>query len=114
MPWLGRASFVEQSHGFARAVGSIIDSLHAPDDVEAVIERMAKSSISMVSLTTTDRGYNLHTASGKCLVSNPRMRVEGSLVPASLGVDDRHPVIGGRFLHGVPQASSTHGRQPTR
>jgi mannitol 2-dehydrogenase len=48
----------------ARVVGSIIDYLFAPDDPEAVIERMAVATTRIVSLTITEGGYNIDPASG--------------------------------------------------
>ncbi|AWB91455.1 mannitol dehydrogenase family protein [Aeromicrobium chenweiae] len=43
----------------ARVVGSIVDYLFAPDDTEAVIEKMASETTRIVSLTITEGGYNL-------------------------------------------------------
>jgi len=48
----------------ARVIGSIIDYMYAPDDVEAVIERLASREIKIVSLTVTEGGYNIHPVSG--------------------------------------------------
>jgi mannitol 2-dehydrogenase len=42
-----------------RVVGSIVEYLFAPDDREAVIEKMAKEEIRIVSLTITEGGYDL-------------------------------------------------------
>lgn len=44
----------------AREVASIIDYLYAPDDPEAVIERLACPSTRMVTLTITEGGYVEH------------------------------------------------------
>jgi mannitol 2-dehydrogenase len=43
----------------ARVVGSLVDYLYAPDDPEAVIERMADPTTRIVSLTITEGGYLL-------------------------------------------------------
>ena len=40
-----------------RVIGSIVDYLYAPDDPEAVIERMAAPTTHIVSLTITEGGY---------------------------------------------------------
>jgi mannitol 2-dehydrogenase len=48
-----------------RVIGSIIDYLLAPDDPEAVIEKMAAESTRIVSLTVTEGGYNLHPVTGE-------------------------------------------------
>jgi mannitol 2-dehydrogenase len=41
----------------SRVIGSIVDYLYAPDDPEAVIERMASPETHVVSLTITEGGY---------------------------------------------------------
>jgi mannitol 2-dehydrogenase len=43
----------------ARVIGAITDFLFAPDDPEAVLERMAAPSTRIVSLTVTEGGYNI-------------------------------------------------------
>ena len=57
----------------ARVIGSIIDYLFAPDDVEAVIERLASPEVKIVSLTVTEGGYNIHPVSGRFDLSNPQV-----------------------------------------
>src|SRR5829696_9103763 len=42
-----------------RVIGSIVEYLFAPDDREAVIEKMASEDIRIVSLTITEGGYDL-------------------------------------------------------
>src|SRR4051812_26207336 len=42
-----------------RVIGSIVDYLFAPDDPQAVVERMAAPMTRIVSLTITEGGYNL-------------------------------------------------------
>ena len=42
-----------------RVIGSIVEYLYAPDDPDAVIEKMADPSIRIVSLTVTEGGYNI-------------------------------------------------------
>ena len=42
-----------------RVIGSIVEYLFAPDDPEAVIEKMAAESTRIVSLTITEGGYNI-------------------------------------------------------
>jgi mannitol 2-dehydrogenase len=48
-----------------RVIGSIVDYLFAPEDPEAVIERMAAEATRIVSLTVTEGGYNLHHVTGE-------------------------------------------------
>jgi mannitol 2-dehydrogenase len=54
-----------------RVIGSIVDYLFAPDDPEAVIERMAAPTTRIVSLTVTEGGYNLHHVTGEFAADNP-------------------------------------------
>ncbi|TBW50555.1 mannitol dehydrogenase family protein [Marinobacter halodurans] len=57
-------------HYDARVIGSLVDYLFAPDDPDAVIERMADPAIRIVSLTVTEGGYNFHPVTGEFNVSN--------------------------------------------
>ncbi len=43
----------------ARIVGSIVEYLHAPADIEAVLERLADPAIRIVTMTITEGGYNI-------------------------------------------------------
>jgi mannitol 2-dehydrogenase len=54
-----------------RVIGSVVEYLFAPDDPEAVIERMAAKSTRIVSLTITEGGYNLSDVTGEFDVTNP-------------------------------------------
>jgi mannitol 2-dehydrogenase len=42
-----------------RVIGSIVEYLYAPDDPEAVIEKMASPAVRIISLTVTEGGYNI-------------------------------------------------------
>ncbi|MGN9813360.1 hypothetical protein ACTMSW_28900, partial [Micromonospora sp. BQ11] len=46
-------------------VGSLVDYLFAPDDPEAVVERMASPATRIVTLTITEGGYCLHPVTGE-------------------------------------------------
>ncbi|MFX1818550.1 mannitol dehydrogenase family protein [Pseudarthrobacter sp. CC4] len=54
-----------------RVIGSIIEYLFAPDDPEAVIEKMASGAVRIVSLTVTEGGYNFHHVTGEFDAGNP-------------------------------------------
>jgi mannitol 2-dehydrogenase len=54
-----------------RVIGSIVEYLFAPDDPEAVIEKMAADSTRIVSLTVTEGGYNIHHVTGEFDTANP-------------------------------------------
>ncbi|WP_146360001.1 mannitol dehydrogenase family protein [Arthrobacter yangruifuii] len=49
----------------ARVIGSIAEYLFAPDDPEAVIEKMADPATRIVSLTITEGGYNISDTTGE-------------------------------------------------
>jgi mannitol 2-dehydrogenase len=53
-----------------RVIGSIVEYLFAPDDPEAVIEKMAASSTRIVSLTITEGGYNVSDVTGEFDAAN--------------------------------------------
>jgi len=52
-------------------IGSIVQHLFAPDDPEAVIEKMAAASTRIVSLTITEGGYNISDITGEFDAANP-------------------------------------------
>jgi len=54
-----------------RVIGSIVNYLFAPDDPEAVIERMADPATRIVSMTVTEGGYNIHAVTGRFDETNP-------------------------------------------
>jgi mannitol 2-dehydrogenase len=66
----------------SRVIGSIIEYLFAPDDPEAVIEKMASEAIRIVSLTVTEGGYNFHHLTGEFIEDNPE--VIHDLAPGAL------------------------------
>jgi mannitol 2-dehydrogenase len=55
----------------ARVIGSIVEYLFAPDDPEAVVERMADPATRIVSLTVTEGGYNASAITGEFDDANP-------------------------------------------
>jgi mannitol 2-dehydrogenase len=55
----------------ARVIGAITEYLLAPDDPEAVIEKLADESTRIASLTVTEGGYNLHPVTGEFDASDP-------------------------------------------
>jgi len=54
-----------------RVIGSLVDYLYAPDDPDAVVQRMADESTRIVSLTITEGGYALHPVHGSFDPDNP-------------------------------------------
>jgi mannitol 2-dehydrogenase len=65
-----------------RIVGSIVQYLYAPDDPDAVIEKMADPATRIVSLTVTEGGYNFHPATGEFDETNPD--VQADLAPGAI------------------------------
>ncbi len=55
----------------ARVVGAIVEYLLAPDDPEAVIEKMAAEPTRIVSLTVTEGGYNFSAVTGEFDAAHP-------------------------------------------
>jgi mannitol 2-dehydrogenase len=55
----------------ARVIGSMIQYLYAPEDLEAAIEKMASAETRIVSLTITESGYYLDHATGGFDASHP-------------------------------------------
>ncbi len=54
-------------------IGSIVEYLLAPDDAEAVIEKMAAEATRIVSLTVTEGGYNMHPVTGEFDLTNEQV-----------------------------------------
>ncbi len=59
-----------------RVIGSIVDYLFAPDDAEAVLERMADPDTRIVSLTITEGGYHVNQATGSFDDDDPAIRAD--------------------------------------
>ncbi len=55
----------------ARVIGSIVEFLFAPDDPEAVIEKMASADTRIVSLTITEGGYFIDQGTGQFQEDHP-------------------------------------------
>jgi mannitol 2-dehydrogenase len=58
----------------ARTIGSIAEYLFAPDDPEAVIEKLAAPETRIVSLTVTEGGYNLDDTTGEFVEDDPAVQ----------------------------------------
>jgi mannitol 2-dehydrogenase len=54
-----------------RVVGSIVEYLLAPDDPEAVVEKLAAETTRIVSLTVTEGGYNFSAVTGEFDADDP-------------------------------------------
>lgn len=61
-----------------RVIGSIVEFLLAPDDPEAVIEKMAAGATRIVSLTVTEGGYYINDTTGEFDADNPDVRHDAS------------------------------------
>ena len=59
-----------------RVVGSLLEHLYAPDDTEAVIERMAAPTTRIVSLTITEGGYAVDPATGSFTPDEPAVLID--------------------------------------
>lgn len=83
----------------AGVIGSITSYLFAPDNPEAVIEKMASPAIRIVSLTVTEGGYNFHHVTGKFNADNPDV------------VHDLQPEAAPRTTFGLITAALARRRQ---
>lgn len=54
-----------------RVIGAMVEYLHAPDDPEAVLARLANPDTKIVSLTITEGGYNLDETTGVFKLATP-------------------------------------------
>jgi mannitol 2-dehydrogenase len=54
-----------------RVIGSLVEYLFAPDDPEAVVEKLAAPTTRIVSLTVTEGGYNVHPVTGQFDAQDP-------------------------------------------
>jgi mannitol 2-dehydrogenase len=59
-----------------RVIGSIVEYLLAPDDPDAVVEKLADPSTRIVSLTVTEGGYNIHPVTGEFDPTTPAVRAD--------------------------------------
>jgi mannitol 2-dehydrogenase len=70
----------------ARVIGAIVEYLFAPDDPEAVIERMADPGTRIVSLTVTEGGYQISPVTGEFELAAPGVAadLQSGAVPATV------------------------------
>lgn len=68
-----------------RVIGSLVEYLLAPDDPEAVIEKMADPATRIVSLTVTEGGYFLDPVTGEFDPASPALQQDArpGAVPAT-------------------------------
>jgi len=64
-----------------RVIGSLVEYLLAPDDPQAVVEKMADPATRIVSLTVTEGGYNIHAVTAQFDETNPD--VQHDLAPGA-------------------------------
>ena len=84
----GRYTLVEKAPDgawSARVIGSIVDYLYAPDDPEAVLERLADPATRILSLTVTEGGYNFSPVTGAFDLCAPAVAADltGEAPPAT-------------------------------
>ncbi|MEV6258593.1 mannitol dehydrogenase family protein [Nocardia sp. NPDC051911] len=59
-----------------RAIGSLVDYRYAPDDPGTVVAKLAAASTRIVSLTITEGGYHIATATGEFDPDDPGIRAD--------------------------------------
>ncbi|WP_068003199.1 mannitol dehydrogenase family protein [Nocardia pseudobrasiliensis] len=69
-----------------RVIGSIVEYLYAPDDPEAVLEKLADPATRIVSLTITEGGYGIDPATGEFDAGSPWIAADlrSNAVPATV------------------------------
>ena len=69
-----------------RVVGSMTEYLFAPDDPDAVVEKMASAEVRIVSLTVTEGGYNTSQVTGEFDTTAPAVVADArpGAVPATV------------------------------
>ncbi|MEO7446979.1 MAG: mannitol dehydrogenase family protein, partial [Humibacillus sp.] len=63
-------------HREARVIGSIVELMFAPDDPQAVIDRLADPRTRIVSLTITEGGYLVNQVTGEFDADDPTIRAD--------------------------------------
>ena len=107
-----------------RVIGSIVDYLFAPDDPEAVLERLADPATRIVSLTITEGGYHVNQVDRRVRRRRPGDRgttsADGAVAATAFGfvVEALAPPPRGRHraVHGdvVRQHPGQRRRRPAR
>src|SRR3954453_2849693 len=69
-----------------RVIGSIVGYLFAPDDPQAVLDRMTDPATRIVSLTITEGGYHVNQVTGELDTSDPALAadLEPGAIPGSV------------------------------
>ena len=73
-------------HREPRIIGSIVEMMFAPDDPQAVVERLADPRTRIVSLTITEGGYLVNQVTGEFDADGPAIRadLEAGAVPQTV------------------------------
>ncbi|WP_425297228.1 mannitol dehydrogenase family protein [Nocardia abscessus] len=69
-----------------RTIGSLVEYRYAPDDPEAVVAKLADPATRIVSLTITEGGYHIASATGEFDADDPAIRADlaGDAPPATV------------------------------
>lgn len=59
-----------------RVIGSLVEYLHASEDLEAVLEKLADPAIRIVSLTVTEGGYKVSSTDGSFDLDEPSVAAD--------------------------------------
>ncbi|GAA6524779.1 mannitol dehydrogenase family protein [Intrasporangium sp. DVR] len=63
-------------HREPRVIGSIVEMIFAPDDPQAVVDRLADARTRIVSLTITEGGYLVNQVTGEFDVDDPAIQAD--------------------------------------
>lgn len=59
-----------------KVIGAIVEYLFAPENPDAVIEKMAHPDVKIITLTITEGGYNFNSATGEFMPENPAIQAD--------------------------------------
>ena len=90
----------------SHVIGSIIEYLHALDEKEKVIEKLADPYIKIISFTITEGGYNIDKASGEFIFSSP-------LIQEDLANPKNPKTLFGILLEGLNRRYERNEQPPT-
>lgn len=69
-----------------RVVGSLVDYLYAPDDPQAVLDRLVDPATRIVSLTVTEGGYHVNQVTGEFDPNDPVLQADLDVVARGDGM----------------------------
>ena len=97
-----------------RVIGSIVDVLFAPDDPDAVLDRLADDRTRIVSLTITEGGYLVNQVTGELDADDPSIQADlaADLLGGDGGAGRGSPTSAFGYLTAALDRRRRNGRPP--